>query len=517
VLHESRREVCVPGEADAPSGVRSRIWRYDASTGGRFSWMRNVAIDFSRMQTVGDNRNFHAGFVQASCESVGDGVQHIADGRAEPALQGFQRTGPEEPLQCDEWVHTPTVVVQHDDIGNTYHNLADHFRTWLALALLQLPTCVPEAQAQSASGRGALNGSASVCPAPDAGTTYWARPSGRAGVAASDEVSAHACRPGEVLVRGVDPDGMQLMNLDGRIMCNVVNPDGTPVVGPREDCEGPYFPQYRKWFGKGVVRGRDFASKGRVCFSALGWAVNSPESHPWAYFGEPSECDGYSPLFGQYVTHMMTRWDLTGVVPAAFNPGKPECGAASAAAATSTTTTPASSCRPYIRILYVVRKKKPFNPAPVQDRVIANEVEFVAALLSAQAGVDIEVDSADFTGMPFEEQLRRTRAAHVMIGMHGAGMVHGIHLADRDECGGGTSAVELLPNDHGEWGIGHLVSYLGHQYLRWNNADQAKETPAGTNVDLPAVTKLVAEAIAHTLEGRKAAAAQGGRCATAAG
>ena len=45
---DSRREVCSPGN----SNTGSRIWRYDAATGARFSWMKNVKIDFGKMRTV---------------------------------------------------------------------------------------------------------------------------------------------------------------------------------------------------------------------------------------------------------------------------------------------------------------------------------------------------------------------------------------------------------------------------------------------------------------------------------
>ena len=71
-------------------------------------------------------------------------------------------------------------------------------------------------------------------------------------------------------------------------MCNTVMPDGSPVneaaAGPREDCFGPYFAQYATWFGRGVVRAREFGARRRVCFSALGWAASTPESHIWEMF-----------------------------------------------------------------------------------------------------------------------------------------------------------------------------------------------------------------------------------------
>ena len=159
-----------------------------------------------------------------------------------------------------------------------------------------------------------------------------------------------------------------------------------------------------------------------------------------------------------------------------------------------------------MRVLYIVRKKKPFNPAPVADRVVSNEDELVASVLAAalRAGAaSVEVDSADFTGMSFEEQLLRVRAAHLVIGMHGAGLVHAIHLAPVDLCGGATSVIEMLPLGHTEWGIGHLVGYAGRRYRRWVNEDGSREGPSGTKVDVGAIGKLVEEAVRETLATRR--------------
>ena len=92
---------------------------------------------------------------------------------------------------------------------------------------------------------------------------------------------------------------------------------------------------------------------------------------------------------------------------------------------------------------------------------------------------------------------------HLVIGMHGAAMVHGMHLAAADLCGGPTSVLELLPRDHSEWGIAHLVSYAGRPYRRWNNADPARETTAGTLVDVVAFGAIVEEALRATLQGQR--------------
>jgi len=490
------------------------------------------------MSTAGDNRQFAAGFVQAACdERASGGLQFIADER-EAGLRGFERLSEEssgaDVNKCDSWEHTPTIVIQHEDIGNMYHNLADHMRIFLSLALLQQPLCSMKGEGSVESPTVMQDLLPTECPAPDTSSVFLGRmpvPAHSDAWTSSErksETRRSVCGANGTLIHGLDPAAMQLLNLDARIMCNVVNPDGSPVEGEREDCEGPFFPQYRRWFGRGVVPGRFLKSRGRVCFSAIGWAANVPESHVWAHFREPWHCDSpASPLFEQYVGYVIARWGLDGARPGASvhtarsawadgrSPPPPAQlpGIAHAAGAPAvdslTSTSTAQECvsmNSYVRVLYIVRKRKPFNPAPVADQVVANEDELIASVLAAalRAGAaSVEVDSADFTGMPFEEQLLRVRAAHLVIGMHGAGMVHAIHLAPVDSCGGATSVIEMLPLGHTEWGIGHLVGYAGRRYRRWVNEDGSREGPSGTKVDVGAIGKLVEEAVRETLATRR--------------
>lgn len=97
-----------------PSRAVSRITSWRATTGASFHWMRNVALDFSQLATNGDRRTFGVGFIRAAC--AGGGPAWTTD-RDQTALASFAKTDGGAPLQCDEWVHTPTVVIQHDDIG----------------------------------------------------------------------------------------------------------------------------------------------------------------------------------------------------------------------------------------------------------------------------------------------------------------------------------------------------------------------------------------------------------------
>jgi hypothetical protein len=138
------------------------------------------------------------------------------------------------------------------------------------------------------------------------------------------------------------------------------------------------------------------------------------------------------------------------------------------------------------------------------------------------------------------------RRSDVLLGMHGAGLTHALHLAppprqqrcsdvnssDADGDSHGptgssprslhrqsrhqTAVVELFPYGHSQKGIRNLVHLLGRSsYAAWHNADPARELgPAHTvwpavevvrrtEVDVDAVAALVRAAVAGVLEARE--------------
>lgn len=109
---------------------------------------------------------------------------------------------------------------------------------------------------------------------------------------------------------------------------------------------------------------------------------------------------------------------------------------------------------------------------------------------------------ADFTPTPYEQQMRIARASHVMIGMHGAGLVHGLDQADTDECGGRTALIEMFPNQNDEKGIRNMNTQVGRHYVRWANPDPGAERDDGTVVDLNSIKGVLREAIKTVLDSR---------------
>ena len=147
-------------------------------------------------------------------------------------------------------------------------------------------------------------------------------------------------------------------------------------------------------------RGRNFAGR-RVCFSSLAWAASTPDSHIWDRFSEPQPCTT-CPQLRRYAEYVAERWGQANVFPRAYR--SDACRAAKSAPATAAlpalaahgpVVVPApgdaaaaaggdgSTCKPYVQIVYVQRKKKPFSSEPVQRRTVANDAEFIDALRAA--------------------------------------------------------------------------------------------------------------------------------------
>jgi hypothetical protein len=189
------------------------------------------------------------------------------------------------------------------------------------------------------------------------------------------------------------------------------------------------------------------------------------------------------PPLRRYAEYVAERWGQADVRPRAYrsdacraSKGAPLAGLPGAppgvpvrvpapADATKSAAAGGDACgKPYVVITYVQRKKKPFSSAPVQRRTISNDAAFIDMLKTAVPEADVDVLVADFTPTPYEQQMRIARASHVIIGMHGAGMVHGLDQADTDECGGRTALIELFPHPNSEKGIRNMNMQVREWY-----------------------------------------------------
>lgn len=529
---DSRKLSCLPPKPSSSSSSSSTlpystIASYEPVHGARLYWMKNIALDFNQIKRIGNQRTFLSGFIKGKCENI-DNPLFLGGGHDEPALSdvtwiNLLRRGNDEQYRgnirhnspssfptdltddvvCDIWEDKPTIIIQHDDIGNHYHNLADFWRIWVAAAILTDDyICEPDTvDTQSSSGN---NPSLSPTLPLDS---------------VNGKHTILKCPSGSHLSYGTKPEDIQILNLDSRIMCGALLPDGiTPDrTKDEEDCtSGPYFPQYSAWFPYGIKRPQQYFTTDtkdkHVCFRSVAFAASLPFNQIWEGFNEDTGCDQSSALMTQYVDFTMKQWKLQDTVP--WNTPKHGNG----------TVNRPNENEPYIRIGYIMRKKKPYNNGkPITSRIIANEDEFIETVIQAartafhtgilnrkddQRRIDqVNVDfiPLEFTDMPYREQLELIRSMHIIIGMHGAGMAHCIHLAKRDACGGRTGVIELLdlPSKNTR-GIQHLAGMADHPYYRLVNYDPEREIgDKGTVIDTKELQTIVQEAVRKNIQERQ--------------
>ena len=90
------------------------------------------------------------------------------------------------------------------------------------------------------------------------------------------------------------------------------------------------------------------------------------------------------------------------------------------------------------------------------SRRLLHQDEYIAAL--AHRVSHTRIQSVDFSAIPFKEQLLIISNTDVLIGVHGAGLTHGMFLRPR------SSIVEILPSDLDHKGFRNLASCLNHGY-----------------------------------------------------
>jgi hypothetical protein len=550
------------GGARPRYSYRSLVTNWGAASGANFLWMRNAVVDFGQMGLGGNERTFGAGFGRVSCTETGSGISFSDHGLLPSARRGTWdvRADADNTADCDEVVTNPTIIVSHDDIGNTFHNSADQFRVFLTLAVAQTPRCVSTAEAATyrTADSAPPSLSAAARKALGSGPFHSFGPADSAFV--SDEVLAwyasDPCPAGTTVVWGTDPAKTHIVNMDARIMCGTLTADGVPVSPEdREDCRGPYFPAYDSWAGAGVQRAKHLQGK-KLCYSSIGYAGAVPESHVWSFFHVDFPCSLPSPLFQRFGQFLVERLNLTRVVPRAFRSdacrvtarleGAPAVRVFSGlkhradnatlpiytrpvddkavafigvdpfpvknvspeGTLVASASAPSGTCRPFVQVLYVYRGKKPFSTEPVRNRVVANNDEFVHMLLTADPAVDVRVLVVDFSNVPYAEQIRTARESHLLIGMHGAGLSHAHTHAAHDECvaegSQNTGTLEMFPFGLDIRCYQHFTRWSGKRYFSFHNTGQHLESPLGpSTLDIPALTKVYLEALTHIVANRK--------------
>lgn len=94
----------------------------------------------------------------------------------------------------------------------------------------------------------------------------------------------------------------------------------------------------------------------------------------------------------------------------------------------------------------------------VGSRRLLNSAVYLEELKKAFPRVEIQ--SIDFAAIPFREQVRISHQTDVLVGVHGAGLAHGMFLQE------GSAMVEILPAELDHKGFHNLAKLLGHTYFR---------------------------------------------------
>ncbi|KAH9220726.1 DUF563 domain protein [Leptodontidium sp. 2 PMI_412] len=79
----------------------------------------------------------------------------------------------------------------------------------------------------------------------------------------------------------------------------------------------------------------------------------------------------------------------------------------------------------------------------------------------------LKIQIIDFGSISFEQQLRTIRQTDILVGVHGAGLTHGMFLRE------GSVMVEILPENMNHKGFRNLAGLMGNMYL----SAHASKTP----------------------------------------
>ena len=99
--------------------------------------------------------------------------------------------------------------------------------------------------------------------------------------------------------------------------------------------------------------------------------------------------------------------------------------------------------------------RKHYNKRTI-SRVWTNEKDMVEAM--GKARPDLHVRLVYYEELDFEKQMHVDRTTDIMVGMHGAGLVHALFLPT------GSHVVEVFPKHKRRWGYRNIAQYRGFTY-----------------------------------------------------
>ena len=122
---------------------------------------------------------------------------------------------------------------------------------------------------------------------------------------------------------------------------------------------------------------------------------------------------------------------------------------------------PLADNRPLV-LTFIDRKEK---------RLLVDKEEYIATLKANFPDVKIEV--VNFAAFSFAEQLKIVGRTDILVGVHGAGLTHGMFLPR------GSTLVEILPPGVTHKGFRNMAKLLGHNHFSSHATDRPDQVKSG--------------------------------------
>jgi hypothetical protein len=267
--------------------------------------------------------------------------------------------------------------------------------------------------------------------------------------------------------------GSLLVNMDGLREGGPAGSGHRLMVASDPDYLGPFAEYYYNWFGQdGVIRAKDYGSS-RVCYDEVYFQPVPGIAYVWQDWFVESPCSlvGPSPIFQSFHFDIMRSY-------------LHRHGADSLRA-------PQLTLGKLPVILQVRNVKKGSSSSTA--RIIANAKDFINDVNSK---LSVNVTAVAYETMDFETQISVTHAASILIGMHGAGMIHMMHMAlGRPNC---CALIEIFPQNrklgfNEIQGHGNIARHLGIHYFRHVLSSTPSE--AGSYLDIAALRDILGDAV----------------------
>jgi protein O-GlcNAc transferase len=184
---------------------------------------------------------------------------------------------------------------------------------------------------------------------------------------------------------------------------------------------GPYWDLWRLFAEKPSIRMTEMSSRLNIAITKILVPLPGGSNPFWQGDWTPLSC-GESSLLKQYVQRVLKFFNVQEGLPRGTRP----------------------------LILTVVNRTK--------KRRLLHQDEYIEALKKKHPSVDIQV--INFAKMPLAEQIRTAHQSDILVGVHGAGLTHGMWLPES------SALVEILPPDLDHWGFSNMAKFLGHRHYR---------------------------------------------------